>query len=173
MASYYYLLSSLPTLDPHGDVPFSYEAFLKLCQGNVSEANYAILENLTPESSEGPLLREWAVIYRNLTKELNSQRSIRLGKAYPSDFDKDPIAASVASSAISADNPLDAEQQLLAYEFSQLDDLIGLHIFDDYALFGYALKLMLLERAKGFEHDKGKQEFTRLFEKVQEQILDI
>ena len=40
MASYYYLISSLPTLSADGGMPFSYEEFLRLCQSNVSGETY-------------------------------------------------------------------------------------------------------------------------------------
>ena len=173
MASYYYLVSSLPTLTADGDLPITYGAFLNYCQGNVSESTYELLENLTLSSKEGPLVSEWAVFYGNLMKELNSQRSTRLGKPYSSSFDKEPASASVASAAIAAKNPLEAEKILLDYEFEYLDTLTGLHTFDDYVLFGYAIKLKLLERVSCFEHDKGQKEFTNLFTQVQQRVLSL
>ena len=63
MASYYYLVSSLPTLSSDGEMPMTYGEFLKCCQGNVSEETYRLLESLTPASKEGPLLKEWAAAY--------------------------------------------------------------------------------------------------------------
>ena len=47
MASYYYLISSLPDLRTDGDMPFTYEEFLSMCQSNVSESKYEFLSNLT------------------------------------------------------------------------------------------------------------------------------
>lgn len=173
MASYYYLVSSLPTLTADGEMPLSYDEFLKCCQGNVSESKYKLLEELTLNSTEGPLIEEWSVFYGNLMKELNYQRSMRLGKSYSSAFDKEPTAASVAASAIAAKNPLEAEKILLDYEFDYLDTLTGLHMFDDYVLFGYAIKLKLLERQSCFEHEKGKQEFSNLFTTVQQRVLSL
>ncbi len=173
MASYYYLVSSLPTLTTDGELPITYDDFLNCCLGNVSESKYKILKNLTLSSKEGPLVSEWAVFYGNLMKELNHQRSTRLGKSYSSDYDKEPESAQVAAAAISAKNPLEAEKILLDYEFEYLDTLIGLHTFDDYVLFGYALKLKLLERLSCFEHDKGEKEFTSLFTQVQQRVLSL
>ena len=48
-------------------------------------------------------------------------------------------------------NPLAAEEMLLSFEFERLDELVGIHYFDDYALIGYALKLKLLERKTSFK----------------------
>ena len=75
MASYYYLISSLPDLRTDGDMPFTYEEFLGMCQSNVSESKYEFLSNLTLSSDEGPLLKDWAVFYNNLMSELNEPRT--------------------------------------------------------------------------------------------------
>ena len=101
MASYYYLIASLPTLNSDDDMPMTYEEFLQNCQGNVSEETYKRLESLTLSSSEGPLLKEWAATYGMLIKELNSQRSMALGKPYPSGFDKDGMNTQMVTAALS------------------------------------------------------------------------
>ena len=173
MASYYYLIASLPELRADGEMPLTYEEFLSLCQGNVSESDYELLKNLTLDSKEGPLVSEWANFYGMLTKELNYQRSINRGKSYSAAYDKDGIIAQVAASALSAKNPLEAERILLEYEFENLDSLVGLHMFDDHVLFGYAIKLKLLERLTSFEQDKGKAEFQSLFDGIQQQVYSL
>ena len=58
-------------------------------------------------------------------------------------------------------------------EFEKLDELVGWHYFDDYALIGYALKLKLLERKKTFDKQKGKSEFNGIIEKMEHQILNM
>ena len=173
MASYYYLISSLPMLSADGGMPFSYAEFLKMCQANVSEETYRQLEGLTLSSKDGPLLDEWGTFYNGLTKELNSQRSAKLGKPYPAVTDKEPASASVASAAISARDPLTAERILLDYEFEQLDVMVGLHNFDDYVLFGYALKLKLLERVSSFEKEKGKKEFNDILKDLEDRVTSL
>ena len=173
MASYYYLTASLPELRADGDMPISYGEFLSLCQLNVSESTYEILENLSLDSAEGPLVKEWAEFYGMLKKELSYQRSVNLGKSYSSAYDKDGFISQVVSSALSAKNPLEAERLLLEYEFENLDSLVGLHMFDDYVLFGYAIKLKLLERLTSFEHERGKAEFDSLFEGIQQRVYSL
>ena len=173
MASYYYLIASLPELRADGDMPLTYEEFLHLCQSNVSEETYERLENLTLNSTEGPLVEEWANYYGMLTKELNYQRSMNLGKTYSSAYDKDGLIGQVVASALSAKNPLEAERVLLESEFENLDSLVGLHMFDDHVLFGYAIKLKLLERLTSFEEDKGKAEFQTLFDGIQQQVYSL
>lgn len=173
MASYYYLVSSLPTLTADGDMPIDYKTFLEMCESNVSKEKYDILKNLTLASTEGPLVEEWAVFYRQLMKELSYQRSMRMGKPYSSAFDKEPESSAVVAAAIAAKNPLEAEKMLLNYEFEYLDSLQGLHVFDDYVLFGYAIKLKLLERTNCFTADQGKEEFRHLFEQAQQRVLNL
>ena len=173
MASYHYLIASLPELRADGDLPLTYEEFLLCCQSNVSEETYEQLKNLSLHSTEGPLVSEWAKFYGMLTKELNYQRSLNLGRSYPSGYDKDGFIAQVASSAMSAKNPLEAERLLLEYEFENLDSLVGLHMFDDHVLFGYAIKLKLLERLNSFEQDKGEAEFRTLLGGIQESVYSL
>ena len=173
MASYYYLISSLPDLTAGGELPMTYDEFLKCCQSNVSEEKYRLLEELTLSSEEGPLLKEWAATYGQLMKELNYQRSMAMGKTYSSVYDKDGMNAQVVAAALSAKNPLESERILLDYEFDLLDTLVGLHTFDDVVLFGYAIKLKLLERTSCFEHEKGKAEFTGLFNDVRGRVYSL
>ena len=153
-------------------MPITYEQFLLNCAGNVSEKKYQLLENLTVSSSEGPLVEEWAATYGMLMKELNAQRRTRLGQSVAG-TEKDGGNAQVIAAVIAAANPLEAEQILLDYEFELLDTLVGMHMFDDYVLFGYAMKLKLLERKSCFEKEKGKTEFNNLFRRVQERVYSL
>lgn len=173
MASYYYLIASLPELRADGDMPITYREFLSSCQSNVSEAKYQLLENLSLSSTEGPLVSEWSRFYGMLTKELNYQRSMNLGRSYSSAYDKDGQISQAVAAALSAKNPLEAEKMLLEYEFENLDSLIGLHMFDDYVLFGYAIKLKLLERLNSFDHARGREEFNTLFDEIQQSVYSL
>ena len=173
MASYYYLISSLPDLRTDGDMPMTYDEFLDMCQSNVSESKYELLKNLTLSSEEGPLLKEWSAFYKNLMGELNYQRSVSLGRPYLTSYDKDSMIAQVAGAAMAAKNPLEAEKILLECEFDNLDSLVGLHTFDDRYLFGYAIKLKLLERQSCFVQSKGQKEFKRLFDQVQQRVYSL
>ena len=173
MASYYYLIASLPELSADGDMPITYSEFLSCCQSNVSDSDYELLKDLTLSSTEGPLVKEWSEFYGMLSKELNYQRSMNLGKSYSSAYDKDGFIAQVVGSALAAKNPLEAERILLEYEFENLDSLVGLHMFDDYVLFGYAIKLKLLERLNSFEQTKGKAEFKSLFDGIQQRVYSL
>ena len=70
MASYYYLISSLPMLKTQGEPPMDYAAFLAMCKSAVSSGVYQTLEELTAASDKGPLLSDWAGFYKALCREL-------------------------------------------------------------------------------------------------------
>ena len=63
MASYYYLISSLPMLRAQGEPPMDYPAFLSQCRSAVNGGVYKTLEELSVGSDKGPLLSEWASFY--------------------------------------------------------------------------------------------------------------
>ena len=173
MAAYYYLISSLPSLRSDGEMPFDYGTFLSMCRSAVSAKEYALLEELTPNSDQGPLLKEWGRFYGVLAKEMAYQRKQKLGRACEAPSERDQDAVRTVSAALNAKNPLEAENMLLALEFDKLDSLVSMHYFDDYVLNGYALKLKLLERKASFKTESGKKEFKRLFDGIQQQILSI
>ena len=91
MASYYYLISSLPDLRTDGDMPMTYDEFLDMCQSNVSESKYELLKNLTLSSEEGPLLKEWSAFYKNLMGELNYQIRTPAGSSLPPADSSQPL----------------------------------------------------------------------------------
>lgn len=171
MASYYYLLSSLPMLRAEGELPFPYSEFLNRCSSAVGGAKFAMLEELTLSSRKGPLVEEWSKFYSAIERGLICYRNQRLGKQ-PQGGLRDEWAARAIAAAVGGKNPLEAERALLAMEFAKLDELIGTHYFDDHALFGYALKLKLLERKSVFEQTKGRNELDRILASLQKQILD-
>ena len=51
MASYYYLISSLPMLKTQGEPPMDYAAFLAMCKSAVSSGVYQSLEELTVDET--------------------------------------------------------------------------------------------------------------------------
>ena len=130
-------------------------------------------EELTVRSGKGPLLSEWGEFYQSLSRELTYQRSVKLGRVCPVPSDRDSGIVQVVTAAVNAENPLEGERLLLDLEFRRLDDMIGLHNFDEYALYGYAMKLQLLERQRTFRYDRGKQAFDGLMDNIRQQISSL
>ena len=173
MASYYYLMSSLPLLKADGEMPLTYGEFLAQCRGSVSASRYEMLSTLSVDSDQGPLVSDWAAFYGKLKTELTYQRCVRLGRNVPAPSERDEAASRIVAAALNEKNPLTAENLLLALEFEQLDSLVSLHCFDDAALVGYALKLKLLERKTIFRFSEGKAELEGIVAGIQEQIMNM
>ncbi len=173
MASYYYLISSLPMLKSDGTIPMDLKSFLQQCKSCVSANTYNALCNLSDVDNSHPMLKAWSTFYNALMDELNYQRKLKLGKQCSAPENRDAEVVNTIASALAAKNPLISEQMLLELEFNRIDSMMGLHNFDEYYLYGYAIKLMLLERQTIFKYDDGKSEFKNLFTEVQKQILSM
>ena len=173
MVNYYYLVSSLPSLSSDAPMPFSYEEFVGMCKSAVNKRVLSDLENLTLKSENGAFLKKWGAFYRKLQDAVNRQRRLNLGKAAQKDEERDFNIDRIAGEALSAKNPYEAEKVLLKAQFDYLDSLTSMHNFDDYVLFGYAVKLKLLERQNVFSRKAGKDEFSRLFDGIQKDIQSL
>ena len=57
MASYYYLIASLPDLKSDGEMPITYQQFLDMCENAVSAKTYQALKDLDLSSEEGPVVK--------------------------------------------------------------------------------------------------------------------
>ena len=170
MASYYYVIASLPALRPGSEGAPSYGDFLEMCRPGVGEGVMRQLEKLTLAGTALPLLKRWHEYLTVFTREMNYQRDVRRGvKREPPD-DRDPQVVSAVAKLLSVPDPLEAEKALIAAEFDAIDRMTGMHYFDEWALFGYALKLKLLERSNRFVHDEGKAEFQSLLKGIRQQI---
>lgn len=173
MVSYYYLISSLPTLKADAALPFSYKEFLEQCKSSVNKTVFSRLENLSLQSSKGPMLKEWGSFNTAFVNELNYQRKIKLGKDVGQSQEINSSIKKKVENVLNEKNPLLSEQLMLKYQFEYLDSLVAMHYFDDYVLFGYAIKIKLLERLNAFNQESGSAEFKRLFDNVQAQIMSI
>ncbi len=173
MASYYYLISSLPMLKTQGEPPMDYGTFLDMCKTAVGSGVYKTLEELTAQADSGPLLSAWASFYRMMQRELVYQRSVKLGRPCAVPSDRDTGITQAVTAAVNTENPLEGERILLDLEFRRLDDMIGLHNFDEHALYGYAMKLRLLERQHGFRYETGKRAFDGLITHIRQQVSSL
>ena len=171
--AYYFLISSLPMLKYDGEMPITYSRFLEMAREQVSNSHYKILQELTLSSSKGALIDKWSKFYKQLQSELAYERNLRMGKKVQPLQDRNDMITNVVTTAINLENALEAEELLLKLQFEKIDELIGVHVFDDYALNGYAIKLKLLERKGLFTKEKGKVEFSRIIASIEEDITSM
>ena len=88
-------------------------------------------------------------------------------------YSRTAFFAKTVTAAGNAENPLEGERLLLDLEFRRLDGMIGLHNFDDHALYGYAMKLQLLERQRTFRYESGKRAFDGLMQNIRQQVSSL
>ena len=150
----------------YGDTPYH-------IVGSYAFYNCRSLEELTVRSEDGGFVSRWAAFYRVLQGELTYQRRVERGESCAAPNERDAAVTQTVTAAVNAKDPLEGERLLLALEFDRLDELVGLHSFDDCALYGYALKLQLLERQRVFRHDEGKAAFDTLLGQVRQQIFSL
>ena len=98
---------------------------------------------------------------------------MKLGRPCPVPSDREAAITQAVTAAVNADDPLEGERILLELQFRRLDDMIGLHNFDEHALYGYAMKLQLLERQQGFRYEAGKRAFDGLMDHIRQQVVSL
>ncbi len=176
MASYYYLVATLPLLRYEAQSPLGSASFLEQCKSQMSDHDYqTIASALSGRSSSHPFLKKWQQFASMVKKELNDQRSKKLGFSslkYRNDGEKEFRISEAVRQALSNENALDAELSLLALKWNYLDEIAALHYFDVEALLAYAVKLQLLERKSLFTKEEGNAEFKRLFSNLQSEIAN-
>ncbi|MDY0288419.1 MAG: DUF2764 family protein [Sphaerochaeta sp.] len=176
MASYYYLVATLPMLRYDGKSPFDTDSFLEQCRTQVSPRDYQIIASaLSGRGSLHPFLKRWQQFSSMVKKELNDQRSKKLGLSSPkyrNEGGKEFRIGEAVRQALSNENVLEAELSLLALKWNYLDEISALHYFDVEALLSYAVKLQLLERKSLFTKEEGNAEFKRLFSNLQTEIAN-
>jgi hypothetical protein len=158
MARYYiYLISSLPMLHFGAKPPFSFERFLGICQGLISDEEIKALkdsvqvEGVTGYGGPGAAtLRKWYTFDVALRNELAKIRASRK-HLDPAKYLRHYayVEPDISHSALNVHrNPsiLDAEKALDQERWHMLEELSYGHYFDMDYLFIYAQKLLILER---------------------------
>lgn len=157
MPRYYtYLISSLPVLHFASKPQFSYEKFIRMCEGLILDSELAFLSGL-PKIAEKPYkdtrctLDKWFEFDRDIRNELvkirSSRKKIDAAKyVRPDDGYVEPYITHVALHAHRNPSPLEAERILDQERWNKLEDLSSGHYFDFDFLIIYGLKLLLLWR---------------------------
>ncbi|MDD3057905.1 MAG: DUF2764 family protein [Sphaerochaeta sp.] len=174
MASYYYLVASLPSLRYEGSLPFTTESFLKLCTNQLSDTHFAMVRAvLLGQPCSHRFVHSYEHFASMVKKELTEQRSRKLSlsdSSYKNDGDREAHIADVVRQALSMEDVLAAEMLLVQLHWNFIDELCALHTFDIEAVLGYAIKLRMLERKSLFTREEGNAEFKRLFSNIQTEI---
>lgn len=179
MGSYYYLVAQLPALSYAQPAPMTSSRLRELCGDLMSAQDAALLDLcvLDPgavasgSAGSSPLIDGWLAWERILRQVLARQRGQKLGRdaaqlAEPPADALDAIA--VAKAALSMDSPLEAEFFLDRARWDAVEELQPSDYFDRDTVYGYMIKLLLLERKALFRVEEGFAEYKAIYASVME-----
>ena len=172
MPSRYYFLSSLPMLRYDEPAPLTWERFLSDALGNISNSDYGLLIQIAQGKDGGNgFLKKWYAVNAKLADAVNAHRKVNLGRD-----DVGPVVLReyeverVATAAMNAKNPLEAEFILMKFGYDFLESAKGLEPFSENALLAYALQLRILLRKDSFTAEKGNKQYEKLFGIIQNEM---
>ncbi len=178
MSNYYYFASSLPSLYMDKEAPITYKEFMKRAKDQMSAKDYSDLEEITfrpsGEKARLPIVKEWESLVYRINEILTEERAKKLGiddKEYKARCLPDKAIEDRVKHILSIADPLEAEREILNLYFDFLSSHETSDPFSTKALMIYSLKLQIKEKASGFDKDRGKAEFDRLFSDVKKDIF--
>ncbi len=178
MGSYYYLMAQVPAVLPGAPVILNSGNFRELAGRFLSAADGRVLASLSLEpprdarAVSSRFLREWHARERSLRLALSRARAARLKRdatltmTEDEDVRKSRDALAVAKAAVAYDNPLAAERYLDSVRLSWVDELSAGHYFDSDAVFAYAVRLLLRERADRFTAEAGREAYSAIYNQI-------
>jgi len=158
------------------------EAFLDTCRQSLGKSDFDMVYGVSLVVShagmrhQNAFIQNWNTLLGKVRKELHEQRARRLNlesNGLSQSGDKDPWVAELVRNVMQAENPLQAELQLMQYYWHKVDELATGHVFDVEFLIAYHVKLQLMARRSLFTPTEGNSEFKRLFSNLQTIIKSI
>lgn len=176
MANQYYLVSQLPDISAAGEkstLPITETYYRDVCSRFLDRKSLAVLARLSLEAPREPVktgsdfLDRWYEFERCLRYALCQVRAQKMKK----DFGPMPVSCTqdiiqAARTAVGMDSPLSAELFLFEYRLSMLDTIQPLDSFSVDAVFAYGIKLMLVERMKKFDKEKGTDSYHKIYDTI-------
>ena len=176
MKEQYYLVSQLPDISSAGEkstLPITEKYYRDLCSRFLDESDRAVLEKLSleppknPEATGSDFLDNWYSFERSLRFALAQIRAQKMKKdvgTIPVSITADIVQA--ARTAVGMDSPLSAEQFLYEYRLSVLNTMQPLNGFSVDAVFAYGVRLMLVQRMKVFDNEKGTDSYHKIYDTI-------
>ena len=175
MASQYYLVSQLPSIDnlDAKNLAITEKYYRDLCSRFLDKKNLKILECLSLEPDKtgaktgNRFLDTWNEKERYLRLALAQIRAIKMKKEFevlPGSCTADILQA--ARTAVGMDSPLAAEEYLNQYRMQTLSAIQPLDTFSVDAVFAYGIKLMLAQRMRLFDREIGKDSYRKIYDEI-------
>ena len=161
-SKYYYLVSSLPSLQFNERPGILKEEFLSECGKWVDLPEFKILQGVDTDSAKTPfnskqILRQWKMFDISLRDDLSIARKII------QDATNEKLPDSMLS-VFNKETPFLMEKEFARKQWVMLDELELGHYFDINILIVYFLKLQILERFAVFNKDEGMRAFQGVCE---------
>ncbi len=179
MSKQYYLMAQLPDFSVNSDksvLPVTYEYFDNLCRRFLTKEEISVLDGLSlePERTESKtgssFVDAWNANERELRFALGQIRALRMKKK----FDTASVSVGqdivqVARTATGMESPLAAERYLNDYRLSVIEKLRPMDSFCADYVFYYGLKLLLAQRMKKFDEEKGLASYHKIYDGILEE----
>lgn len=174
MKKQYYLVSQLPDISSDkSTLPITEKYYRDLCSRFLEGEAKEILKNLSleppkmPNETGSPFLDAWYEHERELRFALAQVRAQKMKKELgqiPVSIANDIVQS--ARTAVGMDSPLSAEKYLFDYRISVLDRLQPLDYFSEDYVFAYGIRLLLLQRMKMFDKEKGTDSYHKIYDSI-------
>ena len=182
MSQYYYTVAALPALRFEDPPVYDRARVLEQCEVEVAPADIAAIlaAKLWPSEADttaakSVLARYYELVF-DLQRYMAAARAAKLGwdaGELPRASGVEPSLADMARGLVIDDEPARAEQSLLRYLWTVLEDLEVGHYFDLNILILYHLRLQLVERRVTIANlEAGQAEFRRQYNTVAESLLE-
>ena len=128
-----------------------------------------LITKLIQESLKGSIKAIIAEILQN--KEYRNILRDKIMEKLKKDIGPIPVSCTAdiiqaARTAVGMDSPLSAEQFLYEYRLSVLSNLQPLDIFSMDAVYAYGIKLLLVQRMKMFNREKGTDSYHKIYDTI-------
>lgn len=170
-----YLISSLPMLHLGMKPPFSFAAFIKLCEPFIERREGDALAKIDiagnyPPAAKLPTLDRWYEFDRDLRNELVKIRASRKKTdpakyLRPDDGYTEPYITHIALHAHRNPSLVESERILDEERWKKLDELECGHYFDFDYLIIYGLRLLILQRWERFRSADKKRLLDRALQR--------
>lgn len=176
MASWYYLMSQLPTVNATGErtpLPITEEYFMDLCSRFLDAKSMGILQDLSLEppregkKTGSAFVDAWYDSERTLRYSLAKIRALKMKKDVEIPFlSAPPDIVQAARAACGMDSPLEAEQYLNEVRLAMMDRVAPVDHFSTDSVFMYGLKLKLAKRMKSFTEEAGSASYRAIYDQI-------
>ena len=180
-SDYYYFISSLPGLRFGEKAAFSWEEFMQYCREKLSPEECAGLAALSlepeePGADDQPVVRGWKLGERHLRNLLARQRAQKRKldeNTYLRPCDRFSVQLNRRVEEIMLlPGVWEREQALDQLRWQRLDELALGHNFSFQALLVYAYRLLILEKLRRQDEEKGSAFTAELLEKAMSEMQE-